>query len=89
MTPVFIVMEDIFETFVGSDRRPFQTDAIKRLPEPTRKLFMDLCGHFGGDPVEDIINTNSFAVDLFDDDEETSYNVVFPEISVRHISWIL
>jgi len=81
-TPVFIINEEVFDTFVGSDRRPFQTEGINRLPEKTRKLFMDLCGHFGGDPVEDIINTNSFAVELFEDDQETSYNVVFPEISV-------
>lgn len=82
MTPVIMIEESIFEVFAKSDRLPFARRAVERLPEQSKKKFMDLCGHFGGDPVEDIINTNSFAVDMWDDDEETAFNVVFPEISV-------
>jgi hypothetical protein len=82
MTPVVMIEESIFEIFAKSDRLPFLHKAVKRLPERSTKKFMDLCGHFGGDPVEDIINTNSFAVDMWEDDEETAFNVVFPEISV-------
>jgi hypothetical protein len=83
MTPVVMIEESIFELFAKSDRLPYLRMAVKRLPERSTQKFMDLCGHFGGDPVEDIINTNSFAVDMWDDDEETAFNVVFPEISVR------
>lgn len=82
MTPVVMIEEGIFEIFAKNDRLPYLRRAVQRLPERTEKRFMDLCGHFGGDPVEDIVNTNSFAVDMWEDDEETAYNVVFPEISV-------
>lgn len=82
MTPVIMIEENIFEIFDRNDRLPYLRRTVRKLPERTEKKFMDLCGHFGGDPVEDIINTNSFAVDMWEDDEETAYNVVFPEISV-------
>jgi hypothetical protein len=82
-TPVLVVHQDIYEIFADVDRLPFQTQAVQRLPENTNKLTMALCGHFGGDPVDDIVNTNSFAVDMFEDEgDDTSYNVLFPEISV-------
>jgi hypothetical protein len=54
------------------------------LPKGANKLFHKLMGHFGGDPVEDIINTNCFAVDLFvgEKGERVSTTAVFPEMSV-------
>lgn len=82
MTPVVMIEESVFEIFAKNDRLPYLRKLVKRLPEQSTKRFMDLCGHFGGDPVEDIINTNSFAVDMWDGDQETAFNVVFPEISV-------
>jgi hypothetical protein len=81
-TPVLLVNEEVFEIFFKTDRQPYQTRGVQQLPEHSSKLFMDLCGHFGGDKVEDIINTNSFAVDMFPGEDETAYNAVFPEISV-------
>jgi hypothetical protein len=81
-TPALLIHEDVFEIFFKGDRQPFQTQGVMQLPEKTSKLFLDLCGHFGGDKVEDIINTNSFAVDMFTDEDDTAYNAVFPEISV-------
>jgi hypothetical protein len=86
-TPVLVIHEQVFEIFFKTDRQPYQTRGVQQLPEHSSKLFMDLCGHFGGDKVEDIINTNSFAVDMFTGEDETAYNVVFPEISVSfHLS---
>jgi hypothetical protein len=82
-TPALVIHESVFEIFFKGDRQPFQTRGVHQLPEKTNKLFLDLCGHFGGDKVEDIINTNSFAVDMFVDNDDTAYNAVFPEISVR------
>jgi hypothetical protein len=81
-TPVLVVEEEIFENFRLDDRGPLQNAAIAGLPAGSEKGFMGLCGHFGGDLVDDIINTNSFAVDVPLGDEEISYNVVFPEMSV-------
>jgi hypothetical protein len=81
-TPVLVIHEQVFEIFFKADRQPFATKGIRQLPEKTNKLYMDLAGHFGGDKIEDIINTNSFAVDMFIGDDETAYNAVFPEISV-------
>jgi hypothetical protein len=81
-TPTVVIEEEIFETFKAEDRVPFQNVAVNQLSPATKKLVLDLCGHFGGDHVEDLINTNSFAVDVFEGEEETSYNVVLPEISV-------
>lgn len=81
-TPVFMIEEGIFDIFAKRDRVPYLRRGVQQLPGRSEKLFMDLCGHFGGNPFEDIVNTNSFAVDMWEDDEETAYNLVFPEISV-------
>jgi hypothetical protein len=83
-TPVLILEEDIHEGFQETDRLPFYHLAIKQLPKTANKLFHELMGHFGGDPVEDIINTNCFAVDLSigENGEAVSSTAVFPEMSV-------
>lgn len=84
-TPVFLLEEGIYDDFVEKDRMPFYHLAVKQLPKPAEKLFNDLMGHFGGDPVEDKINTNCFAVDMFEDipEKSTPFNAVLPEVSVR------
>jgi hypothetical protein len=83
-TPVFLAHQDLFDTFVLEDRIPMQRTAIQRLPLKARSAFMALCGHFGGDHIEDVLNTNSFAVDLnFPGGSGEEYIAVFPEISVR------
>ncbi|QDS71708.1 hypothetical protein FKW77_008461 [Venturia effusa] len=80
-TPVLMVEERIWDIFAKHDMFPYLHRAVRKLPRRSEKKFMDLWGHFGGDPIEDIINTNSFAIDMWDDKEETAYNAVFPEIS--------
>lgn len=86
-TPVLVVEQIIFEEFEeNSDHVPLQELAIDNLPDAARTLFMNLHGHFGGNPYVDIFNTNAFAVEGWPDDEETgeiAYNACIPEISVR------
>ncbi|KAF2402643.1 SET domain-containing protein [Trichodelitschia bisporula] len=80
-TPVLLVQESISEDFFLKDHGPFHAEAVERLPERSRAAFMNLCGHFGGDPVQDIINTNSFEVVMFDDEDDVPFNMVVSEIS--------
>lgn len=84
-TPVFLIQQDVFQTFSTEDRIPIQRTAIQRLPWKAKSAFMALCGHFGGDHIEDVTNTNSFAVGMWASNSDTEYNAVFPEISVRFI----
>jgi hypothetical protein len=65
-TPVYMVHNDIHSIFANEDRFRFQHTAIQRLPDKSQKAFMDLCGHFGGDHVDDVINTNSFGIDMWE-----------------------
>jgi hypothetical protein len=78
-----MIEEEIFEYLNNADLFDLQELAVDRLPPRTQKLVTNLHGHFGGNVIEDIINTNAFAVELFDGDDETTYNIVLPEISVR------
>ena len=81
-TPLYIVDESLYEELDLQKRAPFQEKAIKQLPPSSSKKFMDLCGHWGGDHIDDVINTNSFAIDLWEGTEhETAINIVLPEIS--------
>lgn len=81
-TPVFFIHPDVFELFPEEDRIKMQQTAIQRLPPNTKSAFMGLYGHFGGDHIEDVLNTNSFAVDMWDEPDAVEYSAVFPEISV-------
>jgi hypothetical protein len=83
-TPVLILEEDVYEGFQDDDRTSFYHTAIKQLPKAANKKFHDLMGHFGGDPVEDKINTNCFAIEMIvgEDGETVSSTAVFPEMSV-------
>ena len=56
-TPTVLIEEEIFDEFVPDDRVPLQNLAVNQLPPKSKKLTLDLCGHFGGDHVEDLINT--------------------------------
>jgi hypothetical protein len=81
-TPVLVVEEDIFTEVPNALRYAMQGEAVARLPPATQELYMSLCAHFGGDKIEDIINTNAFAVSPFAWEAETSFTAVLPEISV-------
>ena len=81
-TPLYIVDESLYEELDLHIRAPFQERAIKQLPPSSSRSFVDLCGHWGGDHIDDVINTNSFAIDLWEGTEnETAINIVLPEIS--------
>ncbi|MCJ1323398.1 hypothetical protein MMC10_000058 [Thelotrema lepadinum] len=81
-TPLYIVDESLYEQLDLQKRVPFQEKAVNQLPPGSLQAFLDLCGHWGGDHIDDVINTNSFAIDLWEDTEnETAINIVLPEIS--------
>jgi len=84
-TPVLFIHPDVFKLFPEEDRIEMQRTAIERLPSAARSAFMGLCGHFGGDHIEDVLNTNSFAVDMWEDTAAIEYSAVFPQISVSRI----
>jgi hypothetical protein len=75
-TPVLILHRDALDQYA------LQNEAVNRLPEYARNVFLALHGHFGLDKVHDIILTNSFSVYL--GEKEETHNAVLPETSVRH-----
>ncbi|KAF1990350.1 SET domain-containing protein [Aulographum hederae CBS 113979] len=72
-TPVFAVQDSRAAELTENDLELLYELGIKRLPEKTRKIYMDLHGHFGGHAISDRLVTNAF--DLND------YSAVFPETS--------
>jgi hypothetical protein len=78
-TPVLIVDEATFDTFLDEERSPFQRQAVESLPPATKKLFYGLAGHFGGDRVEDIIRTNAFGTTF---GGVGRFGVIVPEAAV-------
>lgn len=72
-TPV-IAAQLAAEKLPDEELFPLLQVAVQRLPNETRKKFMALHGHFGGDEIYDKFQTNGFRV--FD------YAAVFPETSV-------
>lgn len=63
--------------------RSMQRQAIEQLGSEQQSLFLRQHGEFGGDEIEDIINTNSFAMGGVGGEEHT-FVAIFPEVSV---SW--
>ena len=61
------------------DRLELQRLAVDKLPPKSRDLFLELHGHFGGDKVNDIINTNAFDIEV-DSTQDSNYGVL-PETS--------
>jgi hypothetical protein len=83
-TPVFIFQEDESSAWLHESQRISTYHvAHSRLPARSRGMFDELKGHFGGDPVEDKINTNCFAVELDVEGLAVTATAVFPEMSVR------
>lgn len=91
-TPVLILEEDEYNE---TERLPYYHLATKQLPKQSKRMFDELKGHFGGDPVEDKINTNCFAVELDVEGVPVTAMAVFPEMSVRYppprvsASWLM
>jgi len=54
--------------------------AVERLPKASQKLFMDLHGEFGGNPIYDKVNTNAFNAMI--GESQQFYWSVYPETSV-------
>ena len=81
-TPLYIVDETVYADFDLQKRAPLQRKGVHRLPRNSTQAFLDLWGHWGGDHVDDVINTNSFAVDMWEGTkDEIAVDIVLPEIS--------
>ena len=82
-TPLYIADSGIYDELELADRSPIQHRAIHRLPTLSIALYNNLLGHFSQDDhVEDVINTNCFSLDLFDNTPDArEFYVVLPEIS--------
>jgi hypothetical protein len=81
--PILFIHDAIWETFAEEDYVPLLYTAVTRLPSATRDLFMNLAGQGKGDPIDDILDTNSFNVNLFgiNDSSPTSYSILIPEVA--------
>ncbi|KAF1813010.1 SET domain-containing protein [Eremomyces bilateralis CBS 781.70] len=79
-TPVYMVNDQTYEALNEEDRLEMQQEAVRRLPPGTRDLYLELHGHFGGDAIDDRLNTNSFYVEL-DSDRDEKHNIMLPETS--------
>ena len=87
-TPVLVVHADIFELMDSKVRMELQRKSIESLPPASRDMFLALHGHFGGDEIEDRINTNAFQIELGgdnDDDDEDMHYIILPETAVSHL----
>jgi len=62
--PVVLLPQTPMSNIRDPDKWVLMQIAVERLPTKTRNLFMSMKGHFGGDPYEDRINTNTFAARL-------------------------
>ena len=83
-SPSILQHRNTFDVFQQHNLSALQNAAAKRLPEKLRKSVMDLCGHFGGDHVGDVMNTNAFRVEIGELGHNTTrYTGLFPSISVR------
>jgi len=78
-TAVLLLQEDEFN---DTEKLPYYQLAAKQLPKQSKKMLDELKGHFGGDPIEDKINTNCFAVELDVEGLAVTATAVFPEMSV-------
>ncbi|KAF8526513.1 hypothetical protein BU17DRAFT_40324 [Hysterangium stoloniferum] len=76
-TPLLIVHRTTFSTLEDSVRFEMQNRAVDLLPDPSRELYLELYGQFGGDRVNDILFTNSFQVYFGEDGVE--HNAILPE----------
>lgn len=80
-TPVLAVQDSVMQIQTGHVEQNLAIMVgVHRLPESSRKKFVDLWGHFGGNPYYDKINTNAFNALI---GKSTAYFwSVYPETSV-------
>lgn len=80
-TPILAVHDIIMQTIDKSPDLHFLLRvAINRLPASSRKLFMDMHGHFGDDPYYDRLNTNAFTAPI--GKAPSTFWALFPESAV-------
>jgi hypothetical protein len=79
-TPILAFQDDLMQFVAVRDQQLLQRIAVERLPAKSQAIFMDLLGHFGGDPYYDRINTNSFAAKF--GEAKDYFWAVLPETSV-------
>ncbi|KAI8302758.1 SET domain-containing protein 5 [Colletotrichum sp. SAR11_240] len=63
-TPVLIAHRAFIERTPPADQHPLLDSVAQLLPASTRETFLGQMGHFGGHKVVDIMQTNSFQMDL-------------------------
>jgi hypothetical protein len=83
-SPVVMINDDIYGRFDEQEQIKIKNIAVNQLPPRTKSLVMGLAGEFGGDPVADIIDTNSFQIGMFPNQFGFGswFTVVVPELSV-------
>jgi hypothetical protein len=81
--PVLFIHDTIWEEFVEEDFLPLLHTAVDRLPSNTKDLVMNLVGQGKGDQIDDILDTNSFNINLFGENgfSPTSYSILIPEVA--------
>lgn len=93
-TPVFVLHAEIFDLMDYKARIELQQKSVESLPPASRDSFLALHGHFGGDEIEDRINTNAFQIELGDGDEEDDeeeeeeedmHYIILPETAVGRL----
>lgn len=80
-TPILAFQNEVMQHANEREKHLLQKMAVWRLPRDSRNMFMELLGHWGGDPYHDRINTNSFAAKL--GEAEGDFWAVLPETSVN------
>jgi hypothetical protein len=87
-SPVVMINDDIYERFTEQEQIKIKNIAVNQLAPSTKSLVLGLAGEFGGDPVADIIDTNSFQIGMFPNQLGFGswFTVVVPELSVSLFS---
>jgi hypothetical protein len=84
--PSLMVHLDMRAAVPEKHRLQMQQEGVDRLPLLTKSETMGLMGHWGGDPVEDILDTNSFTITVHAANDhhalfiQTSVSFLLPEI---------
>lgn len=77
--PSIIVNLDMGGLVKEETRLEMQWEGIYNLPRETKSKSLGLMGHFGGDHLDDVLNTNAFGVDF---GGSVDHRALFPQVSV-------
>lgn len=77
--PSLMIHLDMRTDVSKNTRLQMQREAADALPPRTRLETMGLMGHWGGDPIEDRLDTNSFTIVL---EQQVDYHALFTQTSV-------